>query len=135
MEWKLEVVVVPVSDVPRAIAFYRDKVGFGLDLHQKMGDRIEMAQLTPSGSGCSINVSTGMVDMAPGVVKGLQMVVSDVSAARDQLLGRGVGVSPVRHVDETGAWQDGPGGPWNAFIFFDDPDGNSWTVQERPADG
>ena len=134
MDWKLEVVVVPVSDVERAIAFYRDKIGFALDLHQKMGDHIEMAQLTPPGSGCSINVSRGVVDMAPGVIKGLQLVVGDVAAARAQLLERGVDVSPVRHVDEHGQWQDGPGGRWNSFIFFDDPDGNSWAVQERPAD-
>lgn len=136
MDWKLEVVVVPVSDVSRAIGFYRDKVGFALDLHQTMGDSVEIAQLTPPGSGCSITVSLGMVDMEPGSVKGLQLVVPDIDAARTQLLERGVDVSPVRHVDMGGSWEwvDGPGGRWNSFIFFDDPDGNSWVVQERPAD-
>jgi catechol 2,3-dioxygenase-like lactoylglutathione lyase family enzyme len=136
MDWKLEVVVVPVSNVGRAIEFYRDRVGFALDMHQKMAETLEMAQLTPPGSGCSITVSTGMVDMEPGVIKGLQLVVPDIATARAQLLQRGVEVSPIRHVDKDGdfGWKDGPGGRWNSFIFFDDPDGNSWVVQERPAD-
>src|SRR5690606_35107367 len=109
---KLEVVVVPVSDVGRAVEFYRDKIGFALDLHQKVGDQIEMAQLTPPGSGCSITVSAGMVDMEPGSVKGLQLVVPDIAAARKQLLERGVDVSPIRHVDKDDdfEWKDGPCG-------------------------
>jgi catechol 2,3-dioxygenase-like lactoylglutathione lyase family enzyme len=133
MDWKLEVVVVPVSDVDRAIRFYRDQVGFALDLEMKVSDAIQFAQLTPPGSGCSITVSRGLIDSPPGAVKGLQLVVSDVSVARDQLIQHGVEVSPIRHVSETGEWLDGHGGPWNAFVFFSDPDGNSWAVQEKPA--
>jgi hypothetical protein len=88
--------------------------------------------MTPIGSACSVTIGKGMPGV-PGTSKGLQLVVSDVAAARAELVSRGVDVSPVRHVDETGAFVDGHGGPWNSFIFFDDPDGNSWAVQEKPA--
>lgn len=134
MDWKLEVVVLPVADVQRSIRFYRDQVGFGLDMETNISDTIHLAQLTPPGSDCSITVSKGMIDSEPGAVKGLQLVVSDVAAAREQLVAGGIEVTPVRHVNEAGQWVDGHGGPWNAFIFFQDPDGNGWAVQEKPSD-
>lgn len=132
MDWKLEVVVVPVSDVDRAKHFYSEGVGFNVDLDHQVNDTMRVVQLTPPGSGCSITIGVGLVESAPGSLKGLQLVVSDVEAARAQLAGRGVEVSPVRHIED-GVWVDGHGGDWNSFIFFSDPDGNSWTVQERPA--
>jgi catechol 2,3-dioxygenase-like lactoylglutathione lyase family enzyme len=132
MEWKLEVVIVPVSDIDRAKHFYGEQVGFSVDHDTRIGDAVRVVQLTPRGSGCSIVIGTGLADMAPGSLKGLQLVVSDVDAARAQLLERGVEVSAVQHNDG-GAWVDGRGGDWNSFIFFNDPDGNAWTVQERPA--
>ena len=132
MDWKLEVVVVPVSDVDRAKGFYSEQVGFVVDNDVRMGDNFRVVQLTPPGSACSIAIGTGLAEMPPGAVKGMQLVVSDVEAARAELGGRGVEVSPVRHI-ENGVWVDGPGGPWNSFVFFSDPDGNGWTVQEKPA--
>jgi len=133
MDWKLEVIVVPVSDVDRAKRFYSEQVGFNVDVDRSMSEDLRVVQLTPPGSACSVTIGKGLGAGAPGSLKGLQLVVSDVVAARAELVGRGVDVTPVRHVDETsGAWLDGPGGPWNSFIFFDDPDGNSWTVQEKP---
>jgi catechol 2,3-dioxygenase-like lactoylglutathione lyase family enzyme len=133
MDWKLEVVVVPVSDVDRAKAFYSEQVGFDVDVDRQVSPTTRVVQLTPPGSGCSVTVGTGLTSMEPGSLKGLQLVVDDVEAARAQLAGRGVDVTPVRHVGADG-WADGHGGPWNSFVFFDDPDGNSWTVQEKPAD-
>jgi catechol 2,3-dioxygenase-like lactoylglutathione lyase family enzyme len=130
MDWKLEVVVVPVADVDRAKAFYVDQIGFTLDVDQDMG-ATRVVQMTPRGSGCSVTVGRGLTEAAPGSVKGMQLCVGDIEAARAELLERGVDVSPVRHVGPDG-WADGNGGDWNAFIFFDDPDGNSWTVQESP---
>ena len=132
MEWKLEVVIVPVSDVERAKHFYAEQVGFAVDHDTHISDALRIVQLTPPGSGCSIVIGAGLTDMAPGSLKGLQLVVSDVDAARAQLLARGVEVSPVKH-NEGGNWVEGRGGDWNSFIFFNDPDGNAWTVQERPA--
>jgi catechol 2,3-dioxygenase-like lactoylglutathione lyase family enzyme len=131
VEWKLEVVVVPVSDVDRAKRFYGEQMGFAVDHDTRAGDDIRIVQLTPPGSGCSIVIGTGIAEMAPGILQGLQLVVPDVEAARAQLLERGVEASPIRHFAD-GAWRDGRGGPWNAFIFFTDPDGNGWAVQERP---
>jgi len=131
MDWKLEVVVVPVSDVDRAKAFYADQVGFQVDLDHKINEQFRVVQLTPPGSACSISIGVGITDALPGSIRGLQVVVTDVDAARAQLVERGVEVSPVRHF-ENGAWVDGRGGRWNSFIFFGDPDGNRWTVQERP---
>ncbi len=136
MDWKLEVIVVPVSDVDRAKQFYAEGVGFNVDVDNSFGEDFRNVQLTPPGSACSIVIGKGLAPGEPGSVKGLQLVVSDVAAARAQLAERGVEVSPVRHVDtETGGWVDGHGGPWNSFIFFDDPDGNSWAVQEKPSEG
>jgi catechol 2,3-dioxygenase-like lactoylglutathione lyase family enzyme len=133
MDWKLEVVVVPVSDVDRAKDFYADKAGFVVDVDQRFGEAFRVVQLTPPGSACSITIGTGLVESAPGSLKGLQLVVTDIEAARAELIERGVDATPVRHMQD-GVWVDGHGGPWNSFVFFDDPDGNSWTVQEKPAD-
>ena len=135
MDWKLEIVVVPVTDVDRAKRFYSEQVGFAVDHDTKISDDMHIVQLTPPGSGCSIAVGKGIVEveMAAGSVQGLQLVVSDIQAARAQLLERGVEVSPVQHY-EGPERVDGPGGRWNSFVFFSDPDGNGWTVQERPAD-
>ncbi len=133
MDWKLEVVVVPVSDVDRAKRFYSEQVGFKVDVDNSFGENFRNVQLTPPGSACSIVIGVGLAPGEPGSLKGLQLVVKDVEAARAQLVERGVEVSPVRHVDtQIGQWVDGHGGPWNAFIFFEDPDGNSWAVQEKP---
>lgn len=133
MDWKLEVVVVPVSDVDRSKRFYEEQVGFVLDVDHQPSEAFRVVQLTPPGSACSITIGKGLGGGEPGSLKGLQLVVSDVDAARTQLAERGVDVTPVRSFVD-GAWVDGHGGPWNSFIFFDDPDGNSWTVQEKPAD-
>ena len=132
MDWKLEVVVVPVTDVDRAKRFYSEQVGFAVDHDTPIGDDMRVVQLTPTGSGCSIVVASGLVATPPGSVEGLQLVVPDVEAARAQLAEHGVEVSPVQHYEGAGR-VDGPGGPWNSFIFFSDPDGNAWAVQERPA--
>ena len=131
MDWKLEVVPVPVSDVDRAKHFYAERVGFVVDLDTRIGDEIRLVQLTPPGSGCSIQLSTGILKMPPGVLEGLQLVVSDVEAARAELVERGVEASPVQHMED-GVWVEGRGGVWNAFVFFSDPDGNGWVLQERP---
>jgi catechol 2,3-dioxygenase-like lactoylglutathione lyase family enzyme len=132
MDFKLEVVVVPVSDVDRAKRFYSEQLGFVVDVDQATGDAFRVVQLTPPGSACSITIGKGLVESAPGSLQGLQLVVSDIDAARDLLAGQGVEVTPVRHFD--GGWVDGKGGPWNSFFFFSDPDGNGWTVQEKPGD-
>jgi catechol 2,3-dioxygenase-like lactoylglutathione lyase family enzyme len=133
MEWKLEVVVVPVADVEWAKRFYSEQAGFVVDHDTRATDTVRIVQLTPPGSACSIVIGSGLSEMTPGSIQGLQLVVPDVDAARAELVARGVDVSPVRHV-ENGDWVDGRGGDWNSFIFFNDPDGNGWTVQERPAD-
>jgi catechol 2,3-dioxygenase-like lactoylglutathione lyase family enzyme len=132
VEFKLEVVVVPVSDVDRAKRFYGEQLGFVVDVDQATGDAFRVVQLTPPGSACSITIGKGLVESAPGSLQGMQLVVSDIEAARDLLAGRGVEVTPIRHFD--GEWIDGKGGPWNSFFFFSDPDGNGWTVQEKPGD-
>jgi catechol 2,3-dioxygenase-like lactoylglutathione lyase family enzyme len=134
MDWTLEVVVVPVSDVDRSKQFYSEQCGFVVDVDNRVGDSFRNVQLTPPGSACSIVIGIGLGSGEPGSLKGLQLCVADVEAARAQLAARGVDVSPVRHVEE-GVFLDGHGGPWNSFIFFDDPDGNSWAVQEKPGLG
>jgi catechol 2,3-dioxygenase-like lactoylglutathione lyase family enzyme len=132
MDWKLEVVVVPVSDVDRAKQFYSEQVGFNVDVDHRTGEQFRVVQLTPPGSACSVTIGKGLSDMPPGSVKGLQLVVADIEAARAELVERGVEVSPIQHFDD-GIQKEGPGGDWNSFIFFSDPDGNGWTVQQRPA--
>jgi catechol 2,3-dioxygenase-like lactoylglutathione lyase family enzyme len=132
MDWKLEVVVVPVSDVDRAKRFYNEQVGFKVDVDQQMGAAFRVVQLTPPGSACSITIGTGLSESAPGSLKGLQLVVSDIEAARAELVSRGVNVTEVQHVTD-GVWSPGRGEDWNAFLFFSDPDGNGWAVQEKPS--
>ena len=132
MDWKLEVVPVPVKDVDRAKRFYGDQVGFVVDLDTQISDEMRLVQLTPPGSGCSIHLSRGILNMPPGVLEGLQLVVSDIEAARSELVERGVEASPVQH-REGGAWVEGRGGEWNSFVFFSDPDGNGWVQQEGPS--
>ena len=130
MDWKLEVVQVPVSDVDRAKRFYAEQVGFVVDLDTRIGDDVRLVQLTPPGSGCSIHLSKGIHDMPAGMMEGLQIVVSDIEAARAELVERGVEAGPVQHVDG-GNWVEGKGGDWNSFVFFSDPDGNGCVLQER----
>jgi catechol 2,3-dioxygenase-like lactoylglutathione lyase family enzyme len=130
MNWTLEVVVVPVSDVDRAKAFYAERLGFNVDHDTKLGAGNRIVQLTPPGSSCSIVVGEGVVpDMAPGSLKGLQMVVPDIHAARAQLLERGVEVGEIQVMGESPSTQpeslDNVG-----FVFFADPDGNGWAVQQ-----
>jgi catechol 2,3-dioxygenase-like lactoylglutathione lyase family enzyme len=132
VDWKLEVVLVPVSDIDRARHFYAEQVGFIVDHDTRVTDEARIIQLTPPGSGCSIVISTGLTDMTPGSIQGLQLVVADVDVARAQLVERGVDVSPVVHFEGVRR-VEGRGGPWNSFIYFSDPDGNGWAVQERPA--
>jgi catechol 2,3-dioxygenase-like lactoylglutathione lyase family enzyme len=130
MDWKIELLVVPVTDIDRAKAFYADQLGFHVDLDVERGD-FRIVQLTPAGSGCSIAIGTGLVDMAPGALRGMQICVGDIDAAHAQLVERGVDVTPVRHKGPDG-WAEGHGEDWNSFVFFDDPDGNSWAIQESP---
>jgi catechol 2,3-dioxygenase-like lactoylglutathione lyase family enzyme len=132
MDWKLEVVVIPVTDVDRAKHFYGEQVGFVVDHDTRIGDDMRVVQLTPVGSACSIAIGNGIASSTPGSVQGIQLVVPDIDSARAKLLQGGVEVSPVQHFDGS-VRVDGRGGDWNSFIFFSDPDGNGWTVQERPA--
>jgi predicted enzyme related to lactoylglutathione lyase len=120
MEMKLELVPVPVSDVDRAKAFYTETIGFNADHDHRVSDEVRFVQLTPPGSACSIAIGTGLTEMAPGSLKGLQMVVADVAAMRAELLRRGAEVSEVQVF------------PWGSFVFFSDPDGNSWALQQLP---
>ena len=121
MDWKLELVAVPVSDVDRAKRFYVEQAGFNADHDHAVSDEIRFVQLTPPGSACSIALGKGIVDTPPGSVQGLQLVVPDVHAARAELVERGVEVSEVQDF------------PWGSFVFFSDPDGNGWAVQQLPA--
>jgi catechol 2,3-dioxygenase-like lactoylglutathione lyase family enzyme len=120
MEWKLELVAVPVSDVDAAKAFYVDKVGFNADHDHQISDEIRFVQLTPPGSACSIAIGTGITEASPGAAQGLQLVVDDAAAARRLLVERGVETSDVQSF------------PWGDFVFFRDPDGNGWAVQAIP---
>jgi catechol 2,3-dioxygenase-like lactoylglutathione lyase family enzyme len=130
MKWTLEVVVVPVSDVDRAKAFYSDKVGFHVDHDVKIGEGKRLVQLTPHGSGCSIVIGEGVVaEMPAGSLKGLQLVVSDVTAAQAELAGRGVDVSAVQVLGESPSPTPEPLDNVG-FCFFSDPDGNAWAVQQ-----
>ena len=120
MDWKLELVAVPVTDVDRAKAFYAEQVGFKVDHDHTVSDDLRFIQLTPPGSACSIALGKGVTTAVPGSVQGLQLVVSDVSAARAELIERGMDVGEVQEF------------PWGRFIFFSDPDGNRWAVQQLP---
>ena len=132
MDWKLEVVPIPVSDVDRAKRFYAEQLGFVVDLDTEFGGGRRLVQLTPPGSGCSIHLSSGMLDVPPGILEGLMLIVPDIEAARSELVGRGVEAGPVQHL-EGEEWVEGCGGRWNSFVFFSDPEGNGWVLQERPA--
>ena len=123
MDMKLELVAVPVSDVDRAKAFYVEQAGFNADHDHQVNENLRFVQLTPPGSACSIAIGVGVVEAAPGSVQGLQLVVEDIHAARAELAGRGVDVSAVEDF------------PWGSFVFFSDPDGNGWSVQQIPARG
>ncbi|MFD3695349.1 VOC family protein [Streptomyces sp. NPDC058646] len=139
MNWTLEVIPVPVTDMDRAKEFYAGKAGFRVDLDDEVAPGMRIIQLTPEGSRCSIAMlqgmpaAPGMQQMAPGTLQGLQLCVTDIEAARAELLGRGVEVSVIRHVGDDG-WEEGKGGTWNSFMSFQDPDGNGWVVQEAPSE-
>ena len=124
MYFRLEVVQVPVSDVDRAKAFYSEQAGFDLDRDHQVSDDVRVVQLTPPGSGCAIVIGTGLSEMAPGSVQGLQLVVADIDAAREALVGRGVDVSEIQVLGR-------PGLPGFRFASFRDPDGNGWALQEE----
>jgi catechol 2,3-dioxygenase-like lactoylglutathione lyase family enzyme len=123
MDWKIELVAIPVTDVDRAKAFYVDQVGFHADHDHKVHEGLRFVQLTPPGSACSILLGTGVTEMPPGSQKGVQVVVGDVAAARQQLMDRGVDVSEI------------DAQPWGLFVTFSDPDGNTWALQQIPQRG
>ena len=132
MDFKLELVLIPVSDVDRAKAFYVATTGFELDVDTTVGDQMRVVQVTPPGSACSVGFGTGICTAPPGSVQGLHLVVSDIVAARAELAGRGVDVSEVRHM-VSGTWVPGPHpqrGNYESFAEFADPDGNAWVLQE-----
>jgi predicted enzyme related to lactoylglutathione lyase len=118
MDYKLELVAIPVTDADRAKAFYVDQAGFNADHDHRVSDEMRFIQLTPPGSACSITIGDGITDAEPGSVKGMQLVVEDIETAHAELSGRGVDVSDVQEF------------PWGRFVFFSDPDGNAWAVQE-----
>lgn len=121
MDWKLELVFIPVTDVDRAKAFYVDQVGFVADYDERVNDDLRFVQLTPPGSACSIALGIGLTTMEPGSQRGLQVVVDDAEQARRELVGRGVQASEVDVQ------------PWGSFVYFADPDGNTWALQQIPA--
>jgi predicted enzyme related to lactoylglutathione lyase len=120
MQMKLEVVHIPVSDVDRAKAFYTEQIGFNADHDHQVNDELRFVQLTPPGSACSIAIGTGLTQMKPGSIEGLMMVVADVQAAREELMQRGTEVSEIDVQ------------PWGSFVYFSDPDGNAWVLQQLP---
>jgi predicted enzyme related to lactoylglutathione lyase len=121
VDWKIELVAIPVSDVDRAKTFYTEKAGFNADHDHRVSNEVRFVQLTPPGSACSIAIGTGISQAEPIAVQGMQIVVSDINAARAELVERGVEVSEVQEFD------------WGSFVFFSDPDGNGWAVQQIPA--
>jgi catechol 2,3-dioxygenase-like lactoylglutathione lyase family enzyme len=121
MDWKLELVILPVSDVDRAKAFYTEKAGFHADHDARVSETLRFVQLTPPGSACSIAFGEGIPAGEPGSVKGLQMVVADIHVAREELVRRGIDVGDVQVLD------------WGSFVYFSDPDGNTWAVQQFPS--
>jgi catechol 2,3-dioxygenase-like lactoylglutathione lyase family enzyme len=121
MDWKIELVAIPVSDVDRAKTFYTEKAGFHADHDYQVNEGLRFVQLTPPGSACSIVIGEGITEAAPGSVQGMQMVVADINAAHAELVERGVDVSEVQEF------------PWGQFVFFNDPDGNRWAVQAIPS--
>ncbi|HEU4808158.1 MAG TPA: VOC family protein [Homoserinimonas sp.] len=121
MDWRIELLAVPVTDIDRAKAFYTDQLGFNADHDISVNDDLRFVQLTPPGSACSIVLDVNMTEMAPGTQKGIQVVVADADAAREQLVSQGVEASEVQDL------------PWGRFVFFSDPDGNGWALQQLPA--
>lgn len=139
MEYTIEVITVPVTDIDRAKDFYVTRCGFRTDVDAEVSPGVRVVQLTPPGSRCSIALTQGMPvspeqsDMEPGSLRGVQICVTDIVAAQAELAGRGVPIGPVQHVGATG-WEPGKSGEeWNSFAFFADPDGNGWVLQEAPA--
>jgi catechol 2,3-dioxygenase-like lactoylglutathione lyase family enzyme len=132
MDLKLELVLIPVSDVDRAKAFYTDKAGFNLDVDHQPSDEFRVVQMTPPGSACSITIGIGITDATPGSYRGTHLVVTDIEDARAELVGRGVDVSEIRHMGTEG-WEPGPDPErrdYGSFADFRDPDGNTWVLQE-----
>jgi predicted enzyme related to lactoylglutathione lyase len=121
MDWKLELIQVPVADIDRAKDFYTEKAGFKADQDHQVDDEVRFVQLTPPGSACSIALTSGVHQMEPGSINGLQLVVQDAERAREDLLARGMEVGEIEEF------------PWGRFVFFTDPDGNAWSVQQLPA--
>ena len=120
MDWKLELIQIPVADIDRAKAFYTDKIGFVAEHDSQVDEKVRFVQMTPPGSACSISLTSGVHEMRPGSLDGLQLVGDDADSAREELLGRGVDVGEVQEF------------PWGRFVFFADPDGNAWSVQQLP---
>jgi len=120
MDWKIELVAIPVTDVDRAKSFYVEQVGFNADHDYQVNEQLRFVQLTPPGSACSVVLGTGITEMPPGSQKGVQMVVPDAAAARQQLIDHGVQASDVDVQ------------PWGSFVYFSDPDGNTWSLQQLP---
>lgn len=139
MRASLEVVILPVTDPDKSLAFYRDKLGFALDVDYAPAKDFRVVQLTPEGSSASIQFGIGLTDAAPGSVQGLYLIVTDIAAVRDELVDRGVGVSSIRHKDDDGGgWRgrlrlgaDPRRADYASFLDFADPDGNAWVIQER----
>jgi catechol 2,3-dioxygenase-like lactoylglutathione lyase family enzyme len=133
---RLELVLIPVSDVDRAKAFYTEKLGFSLDVDHQPSDEFRVVQMTPPGSACSITIGIGLTDAEPGSYRGTHLVVSDIVAAREELAARGLDISEVRHFDRAALeWRPGPDparGKYASFADFADPDGNTWVLQEVP---
>jgi predicted enzyme related to lactoylglutathione lyase len=121
MDWKLELIQIPVADIDKAKAFYTEQAGFNADQDHRVSDEVRFVQLTPRGSACSIALTSGVHEMQPGSLSGLQLVVEDADDAREELIARGVEVGDVQEF------------PWGRFAFFTDPDGNAWSVQQLPA--
>ena len=137
MDFKLELVLVPVKDVDRAKTFYVEKAGFHLDVDHRAGESFRVVQLTPPGSACSITIGTGITDAEPGSTRGLHLVVTDIVAARGELVALGLDVSDIEHLTPNG-WVKGPDperSDYNSFAHFSDPDGNTWVLQERGGPG
>lgn len=133
LDFKLELVLIPVTDVDRAKAFYIEKAGFNLDVDHRASEKFRVVQLTPPGSACSITIGIGVTDAAPGSVRGTHLVVNDIEAARASLVERGLDVSEIRHFT-SGGWVAGPDpehNDFNSFADFSDPDGNTWILQEK----
>jgi catechol 2,3-dioxygenase-like lactoylglutathione lyase family enzyme len=135
MNWTIEVVLLPVTDVDRAKAFYSEQLGFHVDVDHKASERFRVVQLTPPGSSCSVSIGVGITDAEPGSVRGIHLCVPDIEAAHAELVGRGVEVSEIQHF-ENGQPTPGPDPDrrdFGSYVFFSDPDGNTWALQEVPS--